>query len=280
MSETDDTSWISALPEPLREAPYLAKADSPEKALEALNHAAQFQGNALRIPGEDAGDDQRQKFYDTVLEKVPDLVRISGEPDDAQLATILSKLGAPAEADKYALPDVEEWEWDDDYADQLKGFAQAAGMTQRQFNTFADKLATSARDNNLTANAAIEEARTALYKEWGQATDERKALIRGWMDKTEAPEELRELFEDGNMDASTMKWLHTVASSFKDTVKPLDKDDKTRDEAITPGEATEKINEILNNPAYFDTADPLNKVLRERMLKYQNARAAEEDKVA
>ena len=72
-----------------------------------------------------------------------------------------------------------------------------------------------------------------------------------------------------------MQWLHTVADKFKGDVAPISKDDLDKDRMATPDQAAQGVQEILNNPAYFDAAHPLNKSLRAKMLEYQKALAQE-----
>ena len=132
--------WIQALPEQLRDAPFLGKASSPEDAVAKLAHAAKLVGTSIRIPGEDATDDDRAAFYNKLAE-VPGVAKLPLSDDEDGLAAILAKLGAPDTPDGYKPPELEGFEWDQATFENLRKYAKDAGMTTRQFDKFARQLA-------------------------------------------------------------------------------------------------------------------------------------------
>jgi hypothetical protein len=274
---TDET-WHSSLPEPLRDAPYIAKADSPEQALEHIAHAAQIVGNSTRIPKEGDPQEKWDKFFDQVKD-VPGIARLPMDNDDSDgLAQILAKLGAPSEPDGYGdMPEIENFEWDDDVINDLKLFAQQAGLTQMQFQTLARGLGNKALQDSSLFDNRVAEMRAELKNEWGAAYEDRTGLIRGWLEKSDAPDDMKAMFEDGTMSADAMKWLHGVAELFKSEVKTVGKDGLDYNADPTPLEAEEKIQDILDDPAYWDASDPRQKLLMQKMqtlVKLANPDAA------
>lgn len=268
--ENDNTqSWHESLPEPLRNAPFLGKAENVDDAVAKLAHAAQLVGTSIRIPGENASDDDRAAFYQK-LSEVPGVARLPVPDDIEGLNSLLAKLGKPEEPSKYVTPEVENFEWDTDMLTDLRRYAHEAGMTNTQFQKFAQQIAQQELEAASAAQSEQEAERAALKADWGEALTEREDLIRGWLKQSQAPESMMDMLDNKSLPNSTMKWLYDIASQFKDTTNPVSKDRDSRGApTVAPAEAKAKIAEILANPAYFDAADPRHPYLKQEMLKYQ-----------
>jgi hypothetical protein len=271
MSDSDDTTpaaWLDALPEQLRSAPFIGKAADMDDALGKLAHAAQYMGQAIKKPAHDASQEDMDAFY-AKFNDVPGMAILPGLDDiDAQVA-LLEKLGAPTEATGYDLPALEQFEWDEDIGSDLKKYAKEAGMTKAQFNKFATLIGTQEQQVASTSTTEREASRKELRDTWGEALTEREDMIRGWMDKSNAPEEMVELLNDKNLPLPTMEWLLSVAGQFKSDVTPISKDGPNHTPALAPTQARARIDEILRHPAYFDAASPLHKDMVNEMLKMQ-----------
>ena len=271
MSESDDTTpaeWLSSLPAELRSAPFIGKAQNLEDAVGKLAHAAQYMGQAVKKPAADATPEALEEFYQK-LSDVPGLAKLPGLDDiDGQVA-LFEKLGAPTEATGYALPELEGFEWEEATGNELKKYAKEAGLTKAQFNTFASLIGTQDQDAGRVTDTAKEDSRKAIRDAWGEALGEREDLIRGWMEKSEAPEEMLQLFNDKNLPLPTMEWLHSVANQFKGSVTPISQDGGGRTPSMDPSQARMRIDEILRHPAYFDAASPLHQDMVAEMLKTQ-----------
>ena len=259
--------WIQALPEQLRDAPFLGKASSPEDAVAKLAHAAKLVGTSIRIPGEDATDDDRAAFYNKLAE-VPGVAKLPLSDDEDGLAAILAKLGAPDTPDGYKPPELEGFEWDQATFENLRKYAKDAGMTTRQFDKFARQLAQEQLANSQASANARDEARKALRLDWGDTLEAREALIRGWMDKSEAPAFLREQLDGGNLPLETMNWLHSIAKQFKGEVNPISKDGQQPRPTIDPAEAREKIQATLRDLTSMSPVDPRYADLNKKLVEY------------
>lgn len=259
-------NWLETLPEPLRAAPFIGKAESLDDAIGKLSHAAKLVGTSIRIPGEDASDDDRKAFYDKLAD-VPGVAMLPDIEDADGQTGLLRKLGAPEKAEDYALPEIEEFEWDEGVANDLRAYAAEAGLTKAQFKRFATKIGEQERQAGLEAASAQTEAQKKLRQDWGADYDNREALIRGWMEKTDAPESMRQLVDDGNMSVEAMNWLYNTAKSFEGDVNPINRDRQGANPSLTPADAREKINEIMGNPAYWNAEHPLHKEYVQRVVK-------------
>ena len=259
--------WLAALPEQLRDAPFLGKASSPEDAVQKLAHAAKLVGTSIRIPSEDASDDDREAFYNKLAE-VPGVAKLPLSDDEEGMAALLSKLGAPETPEGYKPPELEDFSWDETTFNNLRKYAKDAGMTTAQFNKFAKQLAQEQQQSSQEQQQAAEEARKALRLDWGDTLEDREALIRGWMDKSEAPEDLRNMLDSRSLPLETMKWLHEVAKQFKGEVNPISKDREATKVVIDPAEAREKIATTLQDMTNMSPADPRYQDLQRKLIEY------------
>ena len=113
-----------------------------------------------------------------------------------------------------------------------------------------------------------DEARKALRLDWGDTLEAREALIRGWMDKSEAPAFLREQLDGGNLPLDTMNWLHGIAKQFKGEVNPISKDGQQPKPTIDPAEAREKIQATLRDLTSMSPVDPRYADLNKKLVEY------------
>jgi len=260
--------WKEALPEPLRDAPFIGKAETVDDAIGKLAHAAQYMGTAVKVPQQDAAPEDIQAFFDKIKD-VSGVARLPSVDDPDGMTALMMKLGMPAESSEYALPEIEGFTWAEGVANDLRDYALQSGMTKAQFEKFSTLIAEQSLADNTQAERDLMDQRKALRDEWGETLENREAMIRGWLDKSQAPQEFLDQFENNALDVSTMQWLHQVAEQFKGDVSPISKDDNKSPDQVSPAEAREKIQEIFNNPAYFDAADPRQRDLMEKMLHYQ-----------
>lgn len=264
----DSGSWLNALPEPLREAPFIGKAQNLDDALGKLAHAAQYMGTAVKMPSPDADAEAINAFFDKVKD-VPGMTRLPTPDDEEGYNSLLSKLGRPEEPSEYALPEVGEFEWSDDQSSELRKYAHEAGLTKNQFAKFAEKIAEQQLSTNRMNNETKMEIRKELRLDWGDTLEDREALIRGWLDKSDAPESMRSLLDEKSLPVDTMKWLHGIAKQFKGDVQPIREDGASPTQGLDTMQAREKIQEILNHPAYFDAADPRHGDMVKQMVEMQ-----------
>lgn len=159
---------------------------TPLEAAKLAREQASLLGNAIRIPGEKASDEEREAF--------------------------LNKLGRPPKADEYAftvpesLP--ENMPYDGERATTFKNFAHAQGLTQKQAAAIHDWYVENAV-NDFSNAAAADDARKAeiakaetekLEKRWGPMSGETAKANLAFADRA-----LRETGGE-EMVASLKKW--------------------------------------------------------------------------
>ena len=274
--ENSETTWRDSLPEEMRELPFIGKAENLEMAANAIKDAAQWMGNSIRIPGESASDEDKAKFTKKVLEKFPELMPKPGVDDDENYASVLAALGTPGDGKDYDLPELDDFEWQDDFAENLRNIAQAAGLTKKQFKQWAKDIGTRNRDERLVQNNAHETDIGSLRKEWGEAFEPKVKQLSRWLEDTEAPEGFVQAVKNKAVPSETLKWVNRLHEKYNPAEGSNVANQGLNDgEApITPAEADAQIHEILNNPAYFDASNPMQKVLMKKMNRLQKFRAA------
>lgn len=267
MSEEQTNDWLDSLPEPLREAPFIGKAESLDDAVSKLAHAAKLVGTSVRIPGVEDPQEDKEAFY-AKLAEIEGVTRLPLMDDEEGLNKLLSKLGKPEDVAGYQLPEVADFEWDSKIGDDLRAYALEAGLTATQFKNFAAKIAQQELDASQSTQTSLEEARKALRVDWGDTLEERESLIRGWMDKSGAPESLRTLLDDRSLDIETMNWLHNTAKQFKGEVNPISKDGPSATPRIDPAEARQRIAQTLQDLTNMAPTDPRYKDLNNKLIEY------------
>lgn len=246
-------SWRNALPENFREAPFIGKAETPEAALQAIQNAASWMGNSLRIPGPDASAEDQSAFAQRAMEKIPGLIKAPNPDDPEQVAAILAKLGAPGSADQYVLPDGV----DPAVGANLREWANDAGMTKGQWDIWISKYASNNSDTAATNQAAFDAEQSRLLGEWGMAYDQKAANIYVLMEQLQAPDAVKEAVKSRTLPPDQMRMWDRLVSSVGDEGAPLAAIGKGTDSPkMSPAEAKAQIDEIMKRPEYFDPSSP------------------------
>lgn len=263
-------SWLNSLPEPFREAPFIAKAENADAALAAIKNAAQYMGNSIRIPGPDAGKEDWEKFNNTLMAKVPNLMRKPDREDPDAMNQVFQSLGRPDEANGYDLGLGEDDEIPADL-EAIQAIAHKYGLTQSQFKGVFSEILGNARENNEIMNAEIQEQQDILMDKWGRAFDKNYAIVRNFARTMRAPESILEAIDDNRMSAAEMEWLHSVAKSTASTSQLETQHNNFEDGTLSPAEAQTAIQEMLNNQdhPYWKPSDPRNKEAIKRMIELQ-----------
>jgi hypothetical protein len=245
--------WRNSLPEPLREAPFIKAADDPEKALQEIQNAASYMGNALRIPGEDASEEDRVAFYEKLQEKVPGLMP---KPSDDNLEE-LYKFLRPESPDQYSFDAPEGREVPEDF-EAFSKIAHKHGLSKDQFKGILNDLLGPQWEQQDQLSAEQTEAMKALGKEWGAAYEQNLTTVKNFLRLTDAPEGIVELLSQGAMSPEEIKWIHSVARATKSEAEIANQGNGDNPAMISPDEAQARISEIMNNPshAYWNAADP------------------------
>ncbi len=221
-------------------------------------------GKSLHVPGEDAGTEDWDKFYNTVGEKTGNRVmpRPNSENDEA-MKGLYDAMGRPSEAGGYEVPEIEGAAMDENRGEMLKGLAHEAGLSKEQFNKVLGGV--------LESDALAEQQHDLDVKEGVQSL--RNELGFSYDEKMRGAERIKDTFFDfigvplEKMGADSARAFIKLADAFGGESSSLIMDKGDQQGAMTPAQAKEKISEIMNNKdhPYWDPSDPANGVARAKM---------------
>ncbi len=258
-----DNNWRDSLPDEIKGSEALANFEDVSALAQGFIEAKTYQGSSIRIPGEDAGDEDRKIFNEKMLEKMPTLMYKPDFENPEQSQEFYRTLGMPETADKYTFPEIEPPEGVELQTEKLEGFREIAhkhGLTAAQFKGIMADVVTG---DIATAQADIESIAanmTAIKEKFGEAFKDNMGKINTLLTRTGAPESLIEAAGNGMVNLETIDWLYQMGKQmggegfdFKGEL-----DTNTSDAKMTPDEALAAIDEINRNkehPYWKGTGD-------------------------
>ena len=248
--------WVDELPQDLKESPALKDYKDITSLAKSHVELQKMLGNSIRPPGPDATPEDRKKFADDLKAKVPGLL------DKTDEKALWESLGRPSTPDAYVPPEGVKLADNDLMA--VRKYALETGLTVSQ----AQKVFKQRAEANEAALARQATANEELKREWGTATEERKALAVVNAEKMGAPAALIEAVRTGNADASTVKWLYNVARSVGSEGNNFGREPGvTRTPSMTPQEAEAQIAELQKDPAWRNESDANHRAKVMRMVQ-------------
>ena len=247
--------------------PSIEKFESWESLEKGYQELESYMGNAVRIPGENAGAEDWAKF-DEKLANVPGLVRIPDGENPEAMQNFYQSLGKPADVQGYQFEPIEglDLSREDDAA-----FAEAsynANLTREQANYMRSFLADNLAGMEQSAQEAQQESIGALKQKWGKAFDHNVSLATAAAKQLDGElpgiAEYMENTDPNEMDANTVTMLNLMAGLMGetgaiDTGRPAG--------VMTPEEAMLQAQEIRNNPdhPYNNELDPAHQSAQKKM---------------
>src|SRR3990172_1966912 len=258
------STWKDELPDDLKASPALKDITDVKTLAKTYVDQQVFLGSSLRLPGPDAGDDDRKAFHTKLLEKVPGLIPTPNPDDPELMGALFRKFGQPEKPDGYTLPkDVEPPEED---VKALREIAHKAGLSNKQFQHMVKELhsinATSQQLQEIETQNGIKN----LRNEWGIAFEDRLSLAQKALVVTKAPQTLVDAVKDGTAGPDTIKWLHGLAKQIgAEGINMAGAEGGASiNVRLTPIEARAQIQEMLNNhdhPYWKGDMDARNKMV-------------------
>ncbi len=228
-------------------------------------------GNSIRIPGEDATDDDRSTFRARLQEKVPGLIPTPDIEDTESIKILRESLGTPTESDGYEMPAIDGITIDDTREKLIRDTALEVGMSKGQLKSFLTKMYEADAMGLEVGNHAAEEDAVALRKEWGVTHENRMKALHENLLSSEAPDALTEAIKNRRAGSETTKWLDSLFSKLGETTElTKHKDDKGND-GVEPSEAILRAAEVrkkLTDPNIVQTS-PEYKALLAKLVKLE-----------
>lgn len=214
------SDWKSGLNDEFKNDPALADFKDVNSLAKAFKDTKSMVGGMLRVPGEDAGADERSAFQQKLIDKDVGLMFKPDTTDDAAMREHYRLLGMPEAADGYTkiegMPD--------ERFGQLSAIAHEVGVTDKQFSNFMAKLNEADVSRETAANNQRLEGIEQLKGEWGEAYNEKTDRAAKIVEATKGPENLLKAVKEGLIDAGTVRWLDSLAESLGGEGSQLTKD--------------------------------------------------------
>lgn len=270
-------NWRDNLPDNLKGEASLANFEDVGQLAQSFIETKKFQGNSIRVPTEDDGEDAIKAFNDSLIEKAPNLMYKPNFDDEDQSKEFYRTLGLPESPEGYAMPSVEVPEGvvlSESKQQAFKEMAHKHGLAPKQFqNMMADIMAADiglVQANAEQAQGNIE----ALKQRWGAAHGDNMKIVNMALEATKAPEDVVASVKDGTASPDTVQWLHDVGTRLGSEGNELgDEFDSTRKrQAMSPAEAKEAIDAINNNkehPYWDNDSNPAHADAVKKMVQYQ-----------
>jgi hypothetical protein len=256
---SEESSWKDNLPDGIKDAPYFKNAESPEQVLADLTNAAQWQGNSIRLPGQDAGDSDFADFHSRLMEKVPGLMPTPNTEDAEAMNPVWARLGKPDTADGYQVPEGLVMD-----VSALKAHAHNANMTQKQFGELIGRLNEEQSTASETMRNQLESDYTTLKTEWGAAYQQNMELVGKLL--AGAPEAVQQAYKDGTLPTDQLRWLNSI-SGLGDEGAEVVGQEPSAASIPTPEQATHDLAECERRLFGMTPADPEYALLNQRRMK-------------
>ena len=223
--------WIDDLPAEIADSlsdevktnPTLIQYNSLEDALKGHIHTKSLVGSSIRIPGEEAGETDKQEFYDKLLNNAPNLMLKPDFAEPDQTNEFYRTIGKPEGADKYAMPDGNTL--DAGVEAEIREIAFNSNLTQAQFSTLAKEM--DSRNTTAVENlqGQADTAMQACFEDghFDPAVEDRIAVVERRVDRVLRTPALPTLKRNAIQDPFDPRPVCCGSSSFcgEDLASPL-----------------------------------------------------------
>jgi hypothetical protein len=266
-SSTETSSFdslVQTLPEDLQGDPSLGSIKSFEGLVSSYLNGQRMIGGSLRIPDQNASEEDRDKFWDK-LKEVEGVTRLPSADDDESFLGLMDKMGRPSEAKDYEFAFPEEFTKETLSDENMTNFMQKAheiGLTKKQAQGVLDLEIARIQQDQQAQKEYTERQTKQLQELWGNGAEERiKAAEEAKAVWSEKFPDLKDLFsneivsknagviailaEMGRRLEKGNKPLGTT-SSYKPSTETIDEqiDQLYKDNTMNPYERNGKVIEL------------------------------------
>ena len=264
--------WRAGLGEELAANPALQDITDVQGLAQNFVDQSAYLGTAIRPPGPEASEADRQKFYSRIQEAAPNLIPRPDPEDPEAMNALKDALGRPADAKGYTMPEI------DGLDSERFGVAAPVfhdlGLTQEQVDGLTNWDMAMRAEGVASGKAEITAARAELQREWGVTFEPRSAEIQNFMQNTDAPPGLVEAMGDGSVDNATMRWLHGLVKAVGGEGQTITNQQGGASDGLTPVEAKSRAGEITDRLIKMHPSDPEYKILQDKRIDYLRMSAA------
>lgn len=225
-----------------------------------------MQGSSIRIPGENASDEDRAAFYTKLTEKVPGLLPVPAEDDAEGQAALARALGVPDEKTGYELVAPEGQQLDEALRDWFLDAAHGRKLSKKQAEGLFEDFNASQAEREAAALADFKAQEVALRQEWGATYEPQMKKIDTLLGNYPEFAELRENIGKGIVPNHVLKGFAKVAEGLMGKGFEL-LDQKDTSNVMTPDEAKLQSAETLDKLTKLPPNDPQRGPLMKQLLE-------------
>jgi hypothetical protein len=259
--------WRSNLPEDIRSWQEVKDAPDAATFYKQVGDMRSRMGRSITVPGEDAGTEAREQFYQKLQKQVPGLIPTPDYGNEETAKSTLRQMGAPEDANGYERVQVDGIDIPDDRWGLLTSAAAEAGLTRGQFKKVIEKVAGAEQAGDIANHEQFRKDMDSLNLEWGLTKEGKVSAIKNLLSRTGAPAGLLESIESGTAGANTLRWLNSVLGGLNGENNNFYNQEGSGSSLMSPNDAITAISEIRNNKdhPYNNKLDPAYKAAREKV---------------
>lgn len=208
-------NWRDNYDDDIKTSTNLAKYGSVEDALRGADQLAGRLGRSITMITDDSSDDEKQEYYKKLQATAPNLTLRPDAGDEEHAKEFWKMAGVPDDAKGYTATEGFDG-LPDDYQENLRKVAVAAGWTNKQYQDTLTAYATE----YATLTTANEEARDAdiaiVDGKFGLAKEQRMSGITALAEKFADPDNPPAWLSDTSLlTAGDILLLNNVAAAFQ-----------------------------------------------------------------
>ncbi len=260
--------WKASLPEGVRDWQEVETSKSPEDFYKQMEHYRSAYGRSIRVPGEDAGPEDRAKFLEKMRQAAPELVPAPDVDDEQAMDSLYATLGRPEKADDYRMPEgVENLELDQGLLKVYKDAAHKSGLSQKQMESVMSTFLQAETEMLQAQEQRLAEGNANLQQEWGLKYDQNRKSAATIAERFGFTQDVVNAIESGAMGEQNMKAWLSIAQGTGNEGANLTTERGAVANLMTPEEAQLQIDEIRKNKehAYWHPGNPAHKSARKKM---------------
>ena len=229
-------SWHSGLSEEYRGNESLSQIPDIDTLAKSYLDAQQYAGGSIRIPSEEASEDDWTAFNAKLTAKVPTLLNLPSDETEARNA-MYARLGRPDTVDGYQVegadPDFMQWAFDN-------------GLSSAQVKSWQENTQGQTDQDSVDHDAQMQEANDLLKKEWGHAYDAKLSAAKNAV-MAYADAETQQFLQDSGLanNAGMIRLMASIGATL--TEEQSAGIESTNRFTLSPTEAQDRISEVRRN---------------------------------
>jgi len=251
--------WHESLSDEYRGNETLANIPDIDTLAKSYLDAQSYVGNSIRIPSGDAGEEDWSKFNAKLQDKVPTLINIPADEQEAK-AALYARLGRPEDAQGYTSEGLDEG---------FRDWAFENGFTDSQIKALIERNGSDLEAATTANEEAARQAFDGLKQEWGHAYDQNLAAANKALEVYADEQAIEFITSQGlHENADMIKMLAAIGKQLGE--EPASKiGNQGNSFALTPDEAKAQIAEIQNNKSHpyhtgkMDAVERMNKLFEQ-----------------